>query len=68
MRLGGHYDVHAGDTNNKYYNTDGGHSGWVDGDAPTMQHIVIHVSLTTVLLLRKSFIAVLGRGILKPRR
>lgn len=24
MRLEGHYDIHAGDTNNKYYNTDGG--------------------------------------------
>lgn len=24
MRLEGHYDIHTGDTNNKYYNTDGG--------------------------------------------
>lgn len=24
MRLGGHYAIHAGHTNNKYYNTNGG--------------------------------------------
>lgn len=58
MRLEGHYDIHTGDTNNKYYNTDGGQLVVCSGT--TMQHIVIHVALMTVLLLRKSFIAALG--------
>jgi hypothetical protein len=49
MRLEGHYDIHAGHTNNKYYNTNGGQR--VVCPSSTMQHIVIHVVLMTVLLL-----------------
>lgn len=54
----GHYGIHAGDTNNKYYNTDGGQRAFCRA-APSihrqMQHIVKHVALMTVLLLRKKF-------------
>lgn len=58
MRLEGHYDIRAGDTNNKYYNTNG---EWrVVCPGTTMQHIVIHGALMTVLLLRKSFIVAKG--------
>lgn len=53
MRLEGHYDIHKGNTNNKYYNTNGGQC--VVCPSPTMQHIVIHVVLMTVLLLLKKF-------------
>lgn len=61
MSVEGHYGIRAGHTNNKYYNTDGGQR--VSPRPSTiMQHIVIHVALMTVLLLRKSFIAVLGRA------
>lgn len=65
MRLEGHYDTRAGHTNNKYYNTDGGQR--VSRPSTIMRHIVIHVALMTVLLLRKSFIVVLGVGASTPR-
>lgn len=60
MRLRGHYSIHAGHTNNKYYNIPDGERQEPYGSGTTMQHIVIHVVLMTVLLLRKSFITVLG--------
>lgn len=54
MSTMGHYGIHAGDTNNKYYNTDGGQRAPFSF-ATRMQHIVKHVALMTVLLLRKKF-------------
>lgn len=49
MSTVGHYGIHAGHTNNKYYNTDGGQRAL--SFATQMQHIVKHVALMTVLLL-----------------
>lgn len=66
MSTVGHYGIHAGDTNNKYYNRDGGQRAL--GPATQMQHIVKHVALMTVLLLGKKFYRHPGIELLRGER